>query len=86
MRTLRRGYAYFMSKNTNTYCYIVIAPEFVKVSRAGRTLVVRTILPVGMVEYIEVVMISTVADQDNSNEFQERRLSNPGLPNKKDGV
>ena len=75
-----------MSTNTNTYCYIVIAPEFVKVSRVGRTLVARTILPVGMVEYIEVVMISTVADQDISNEFQERRLSNPGFPNKKDGV
>ena len=86
MRTLRRGYAYFMSTNTNTYCYIVVAPKFVKVSRVGRTLVVRTILLVGMVEDIEVVMISIVAVQDISDEFQERGLSDTSLPNKKDGV
>jgi len=71
-----------MFTSSNTYCYTVVTSKFMKVDRAGQTLVVRIILGVGRVEDVEVVMIRIVAAQDIGNEFQQRGLSNTSLPDK----
>jgi len=49
-------------------------------------LIVRTALFIGTVENIEVEVINVIADKDVSDEFQDRRLSDTSLANKKDGV
>ena len=73
-----------MLKNAGTYHYAVRARICVKVSLVGPTLVSRTTILIGVV--LEVVVINGFASEDVLNEFQDRRLSNTNLPNKKDGV
>jgi hypothetical protein len=46
----------------------------------------RTILLVAVVDDVKVVVINVVAEKDISDEFQQRRLSDTSLSNKKDGV
>jgi hypothetical protein len=73
-------------KNSGAYYYVVVALKFVKARLVSPRLGFCTIFLVGVVEDIEVVVINIIADKDIGDEFQDRRLANAGLPNKKDGV
>ena len=53
-----------MFQNDVTYCYAILACEFVKAGRVGLTLTIRTNLFIGAVEDFEVVEINSVADKD----------------------
>jgi len=72
--------------NTSTYCYAVIARNFVKVSRVGLALVIGTTLLVRAAECVEVVMATVFADKEIGDEFEDRGLSNTRLSKKEDGV
>ena len=73
-------------KSTSTCRCAVVARKFIQAGRVGLTLAVRATLFIGAVEDIEVVVTNLVACKDISDVFQERRLSNASLSNKKDGV
>ena len=54
-----------------TYHPAVFARKFVKESRGGPTLVVRTTSLIGIVEKIEVIMTNVVSGKEIGDEFQE---------------
>ena len=49
-------------------------------------MIVRTTLFIGAVENLEVVVVDIFTGKGIGNEFQDRRLSDTGLSNKKDCV
>ena len=57
--------------NTRSYHYTIVACKFVNPGRVGLVLVVGTILLAGVVEDVEVVVISVVAMSHIGNGFQE---------------
>jgi hypothetical protein len=71
-------------KNLGAYQYAADTRYFVEVGR--RSLANSTWFIGGVVENIKVVMIDVVPKEDIGNEFQEGRLSDASLSNKKDRV
>jgi len=57
--------------NARTYYYAVLACKSIKVARVDLALVIRAILPVGVVEGVEVVVIDVVDMKDIGDESQE---------------
>jgi len=50
--------------NVGTYRHAIVARKFVKAGRVGLALVVRTTSLVGTVEYVEVIIIDVVSNED----------------------
>ena len=69
-----------------TYHYTVVAFKFVKAGRFGLTPLPGIILLIVAVEGLKAVVINIVADEDISEEFQERGFADTSLSNQKDGV
>jgi len=57
--------------NVGTYRHAIVAREFVKAGRVGLALVLRTTSLVGTVEYVEVVNINVISNQDIGDEFHD---------------
>lgn len=84
MRTLGRGYYTHYIHKGATYHYVIFAREYVKSGRLSPALCVGTTMLIGIVKDVELIVINVVADNDISDEFDDRGLSSASLPEKKD--
>ena len=75
-----------MFKTAITYHYAVATRKFVKSAREGLALVITITFLICVVEDVGVIGTNAVANENISNEFQNRGLSDTSLPNKKDSV
>jgi hypothetical protein len=64
----------------------LVAHNFVKLRRLCPTLIAKISSLVGVVDNVEVIVINIFSGQDVGDKFQDRRLSDPSLANKKDRV
>ena len=67
----KRLFTLITSTNAATYHYAVLAYKFIKAHRVGLTLVSRCTLFVGMIEGLEVVVVSVATGEDIGDELQE---------------
>ena len=67
----KRLHIFITYTNVGTYLHTIVAPKFVKVGRVGLALVVRTTSLVGTVEYVEVIIINVVSNEDIGDEFHD---------------
>lgn len=70
MRTFATGHSHLLTfPNAGAYQYAVLTCKFVNTGRVGLTLAARSTLLIAVVEDLEVVPISGVANKDIGNEF-----------------
>jgi len=67
----KRLYILTAYTNVGTYRHTIVARMFVKAGRVGLALVVRTTSLVGTVEYVEVIIINVVSNEDIGDEFHD---------------
>jgi hypothetical protein len=88
MRIFGRSYTHHTRRiqSASTYHYAILARKLIQAGRGGLTLIVRTTLFIGVVENIEVAVINIISDKDIGDVFQDQRLSDTSLANKRDCV
>ena len=67
----KRLYILITYTNVGTYRHSIVARKFVQVGRVGLALVVRTTSLVGTIEYVEVIIINIVSNEDIGDEFHD---------------
>jgi len=73
-------------KIRRTHYYAILARKLVKAGQVSLTLVGRTTSLVGMVEDVQVVVVSVISGKDIGDELQDRGFSDTSLSNNKNSV